>query len=234
MKQLTIKTALVDTVLILITIFVASFLGNARPIRWILICCLLMAMLEIFITSYRAEDASKRNNDVGYYIVMFLALMLAICAVALWHLNWKQYVLCLGLVIASDAGGLFFGRVFGKTKPFFSAKLSPNKTWAGYLGEMITTWICGWMGLWILGLPITPQNVIYVMAGFIACSAGDLVGSGTKRELGIKHSSDLINDLPIFGKVEILMRSRHGYLDCMDSASFAIIFFALLQLLGRL
>ena len=59
-------------------------------------------------------------------------------------------------------------------------------------------------------------------------SIGDLFGSGTKRELGIKHSSDYTLDLPVIRNLEVLMRSRHGYLDCMDSVSCMIIFATIL------
>lgn len=233
LKQLTVKTATIDTLLICLVIFIASFFTNGNAIRWILGGCLLMALTEIFYTSY-AADTGDRYQEIGYDYLMTTMLLVAICTVFFYHMNWKEYVLCLGLTMASDAGGLFFGRIFGHKKPRFSRKLSPNKTWAGYLGEMATTWALGWLGLWILNMPLNFANVTFVMLGFVVCAIGDLIGSGVKRELGVKHSSDYLNDLPILGKIELIMRSRHGFLDCMDSASFAIIFFVLLQHLGRL
>ena len=234
MKQLTIKTAFVDTVVILIVIFCGSYFGNAMPIRLITVACLIMALIEVIVSNHYADNG-KANQKVGFNVAMTIILLSAICLLLNYQLDWRYYIICLGMALACDACGLFFGRMFGGNHtPWFCRRLSPNKTYAGYLGELLIALLTGSLGMWLLGIPPYWTNILFVLTGWIACAAGDLVGSGTKRELGIKHSSDYLIDLPILGKIEVLMRSRHGFLDCMDSASFAIIYFILLQQLGRL
>jgi len=232
LKELTVQKATLDTLIICAIIFVSSIIWDAEPLRWILIAALLMAVIELLTTS--VHILGQHTKEFLYFNgFMAMFLLLAACLVFFKHLSWQQYVLCLGLIMASDAGGLFFGRLFGKKRPFFSKKLSPNKTWAGYLGELITTWTFGWLGLFMLGLPLSWPNVIFVCCGFVVCAIGDLIGSGAKRELGVKHSNEYLIDVPFLGRIECLMRSRHGFLDCMDSASCALIFYIILQQLGR-
>ena len=233
MERLTVKTATIDTLIISVILFVASFIWDAVLMRWILTACLLMALVELFVSAYET-DTNNLKERCFFSGFMSVALLLAIVLVHVYHIDGKQFVLCLGLAMASDAGGLFFGRTFGKSKPAFTRKLSPNKTWVGYFGELVTTWALGWIGLHVMNMPINLPNVLFVTFGFVACAAGDLLGSGAKRELSIKHSNECLLDKPILGKIETIMRSRHGFLDCMDSASCAIIFYVLLLGFGRL
>lgn len=232
-RELTVRTATIDTLIICAIIFVSAITFNAEPLRWILIVSLVMAVIELLATSVHTADQHTVEylNLCGFMSVFLLTAAFLVFHV---HLTWQQYILCLGLVMASDAGGLFFGRLFGKRQPFFSKRLSPNKTWFGYFGEWLTTWVLGWIGLFVLGLPLSWPNIVFVCCGFIICAIGDLVGSGAKRELGIKHSDEYLIDVPFLNKIERLMRSRHGFLDCMDSASCALIFYFILQQLGHL
>ena len=222
-----------DTFAICIVIVIASLLFNSTPIRILLVACFLMAMVEIVITRHLNGSTKERTTNF-YTSLMYFALMFAMIAVSLFHLEAKQYIFCLMLAMASDAGGLFFGRLFGNKKPEFIKNLSPRKTWAGYFGELATTWVCGFVGLHVLKLSASWPNVALVFLGFIACAAGDLLGSGAKRELGVRHSSDCVNRIPYLRDVEKLMRSRHGFLDCVDSVSVMLIFYVVLLLLGRL
>ena len=232
LKELTVQTAAIDTLIICAVVFFSAIILGSEPLRWILMASLMMAVIELLTTSVHTIGCHTREY-LYFNGFMAVILLLAVCLVFVKHLTWQQYVLCLGLVMASDAGGLFFGRLFGKKRPFFSKNLSPNKTWVGYLGELITTWTFGWLGLFILGLPLSWPNVVFVCCGFVVCAIGDLIGSGAKRELGIKHSNECLLNVPFLGKIECLMRSRHGFLDCMDSASCALIFYIILQQLGR-
>ena len=86
----------------------------------------------------------------------------------------------------------------------------------------------GWIIIVVLKIPLLAANICFASTGFIACAIGDLLGSAAKRELGIKNSECFLLDKPILGKIERLMRSRHGFLDCFDSASVAFIYFIIL------
>jgi len=123
-----------------------------------------------------------------------------------------QILLCL-LVLNSlnDASQYIWGKLFGK-KPIVPT-ISPHKTWAGFIGGVITTTILSS----IITPILTPMNIFHSMIlgmligifGFF----GDVVLSAVKRDVGVKDSSNLI---PGHG----------GILDRVDSLTYtAPIFF---------
>src|SRR6185436_11271293 len=93
-------------------------------------------------------------------------------------------------------------------------KVSPNKTWEGFVGGLISTTIIGYF----LGFltPLTGYQLVFVsfmisFSGFI----GDIVMSSVKRDIGIK---DMGSSIPGHG----------GILDRIDSLAYtAPIFFHL-------
>lgn len=111
----------------------------------------------------------------------------------------------------NDGFQYIWGKLFGKTK--IVPSISPNKTWEGFIGGMITT-----VGLSIMMAPfLTPFNLkTAIAAGFIISIfgfLGDVVMSAVKRDAGVKDSSNLI---PGHG----------GILDRVDSLIFtAPLFF---------
>jgi phosphatidate cytidylyltransferase len=92
-------------------------------------------------------------------------------------------------------------------------RVSPNKTWEGFIGCFVTTTVCaGWLAPLLTPLSMKQgliAGVIIAGGGFI----GDVVISSVKRDLRIKDSSQLI---PGHG----------GVLDRMDSLLYtAPLFF---------
>lgn len=106
----------------------------------------------------------------------------------------------------NDICQYIWGKAFGKVK--ILPKVSPNKTWEGFLGGAITTTIVGAL----LAQYLTPLNLIEGVAiGFLISVAGffgDVVVSAVKRDLSIKDSGTL---LPGHG----------GILDRIDSLTYA-------------
>lgn len=127
--------------------------------------------------------------------------------------NCGVEVLLFLLVLNSlnDAFQYIWGKLFGKHK--IVPKVSPNKTWEGFIGGMITTTI-----LAVVMAPyLTPFPLEIAIAAGIGISAfgflGDVVLSAVKRDAGVKDSSTLI---PGHG----------GVLDRVDSLIFtAPLFF---------
>lgn len=232
MKQTTVSTIslkqeIIDTVLILICYIVTAFIGGGWPFRVLLSAGYVMALIEIYTSAY---CRLRLDEKPSCFAIACTTLTLVAALVLLWTcpLSTGNYLYWIGIVTAADAFGLFFGRFFGEDKPFFSRDISPNKTNAGYLGEMIGSIMVGMIIAAYFEFPATPSTMCFLFFGFIACAIGDLIASAAKRELGIKHSSDDLLDKPILGKIESLVRSRHGFLDCLDSASFSFIFYIIL------
>ncbi len=80
-----------------------------------------------------------------------------------------------------------WGKLLGRHK--ILAKVSPNKTWEGFLGGVISTTVIGYF----LGFltPLSAPNVILVSALVaIAGFSGDVVISAIKRDKGIKDMEE--------------------------------------------
>jgi phosphatidate cytidylyltransferase len=110
----------------------------------------------------------------------------------------KWWVLVvLPAVWLADSGAYLIGSRFGKHK--FSPRLSPKKTWEGYVGGVVV----GTLGVALLTLVwrigAGPESAITVsraaMLGFVVAvltPLGDLGESMIKRQVGAKDSSHLI------------------------------------------
>jgi len=90
----------------------------------------------------------------------------------------------------NDISQYIWGKTFGKHK--IIPKVSPNKTWEGFLGGLVTT-----TGLAVLLAPwLTPMDfwssllagALIAIAGFF----GDVSISALKRDLGIKDSGSIV------------------------------------------
>ncbi len=93
------------------------------------------------------------------------------------------------VVIASDVGGYFAGRLIGGRKLW--PRVSPGKTWSGAFGSLAAGVIAGGVVVALVGKPLLAGLVW--SAGFsIAAQAGDLLESAVKRNFGVKDSSSLI------------------------------------------
>ena len=90
----------------------------------------------------------------------------------------------------NDVSQYVWGKMLGKHK--IIPKVSPNKTWEGFLGGLVTISFCaGFAGIYLT--PMTFEQgmvagIIISISGFI----GDVVISSVKRDLQIKDSGQLI------------------------------------------
>jgi phosphatidate cytidylyltransferase len=89
----------------------------------------------------------------------------------------------------NDVMQFVWGKLFGKHK--IIPKVSPNKTWEGFLGGIISTTIIGYF----LGFltPLTTGQLIFV--SFLVANAGffgDIVMSSLKRDIGVKDTGSAI------------------------------------------
>lgn len=105
----------------------------------------------------------------------------------------------------SDVLQYVFGKLFGHRK--IAPQVSPNKTWAGFVGGVVTA---AGLGTLLHGItPFSPGqaagvSLVLTLAGF----AGGLTMSAIKRDRGIKDFGTLID-------------GHGGFLDRVDSICFA-------------
>lgn len=92
------------------------------------------------------------------------------------------------VVWATDIGGYAFGRAIGGPK--LAPRISPKKTWAGFLGGVLAAIAADW--IWGWSLPETAVPMIVAAIVSVASQAGDLGESAFKRRFGAKDSGWLI------------------------------------------
>ncbi|NOR62508.1 MAG: phosphatidate cytidylyltransferase [Rhodobacteraceae bacterium] len=152
--------------------------------------------------------------------MIYLATPLAALLVIREDMGLGPVLWLVGVVIASDVGGYFAGRMLGGPK--FWPAISPKKTWSGTAGGWALALVYGVFYKLVMGADITVLDaMLYSVLLAMAAQAGDLFESWLKRKAGIKDASNLI---PGHG----------GLLDRFDGLLAATSLFMLLHLLGAL
>jgi len=108
-------------------------------------------------------------------------------------------------VWSADTGALFFGRLIGGPK--LAPDLSPNKTWAGFLGGTLAAGVAEAVYVGLLRGSVE-QAIVFGILLALAGHCGDLFESWVKRQFRAKNTGRLI---PGHG----------GVLDRIDSLLFA-------------
>lgn len=141
-----------------------NFLQSIASVQWGM-------MLMVFGLSHLAfllVLPGKENGLIGAGLVLYLVV----------------------LTQANDVAQFLWGKMLGKKK--IVPKVSPNKTWAGFVGGLVTTMILAV----ILAPLLTPFSILasivsglYIaLMGFV----GDVNISALKRDLAIKDTSSII------------------------------------------
>lgn len=116
------------------------------------------------------------------------------------------------IVWSTDTGAYIFGKIIGGPKLW--VRVSPNKTWAGFIGGIFLGIIASFLFTYYMGLKLTIDHPIWVIGGMLSLIShvGDLIESAVKRHFGVKDFSNII---PGHG----------GILDRIDSLMLVSIMF---------
>jgi phosphatidate cytidylyltransferase len=102
----------------------------------------------------------------------------------------QQIFWIVALVIAADTGAYIAGRSIGGPK--LAPRISPNKTWAGLGGAVVSAAAVGAITAVALDRPsIWALTAVSGGLGIVA-QAGDLAESAFKRHFGVKDASNII------------------------------------------
>lgn len=119
-------------------------------------------------------------------------------------------------VAATDTAAYFSGRTFGGAK--FAPRISPNKTWSGFIGGVTMAGVAAYLFAVALELPSAGiLGGIGIVLGAVS-QLGDLFESFVKRRFGVKDASNII---PGHG----------GVMDRADGLIFAALLAAMISLL---
>ncbi len=147
----------------------------------------------------RHRDAPK-GSLAGVATASFAVLYLGLTAAALgWLRIWpsddgtaiRLILLYLGTIWLGDSGAYYVGSHLGRHS--MSPRISPNKTWEGLAGGVLTSFLATAALRHLLRLDL-PWPHLAAVATILAVSTplGDLVESQFKRDCGVKDSSGLL------------------------------------------
>lgn len=104
--------------------------------------------------------------------------------------GWLAVLFIFAIVWMTDSGAYVFGRTIGGPK--LAPRISPNKTWAGLGGGMLSAVLVAL--IFALSLDASSPLKLMLLGGGLALVAqfGDLAESSLKRRFGTKDSSGLI------------------------------------------
>lgn len=151
---------------------------------------LLVAFGVFFILQLRTEA-----EQIRYRIQIFAGagIWISLPCVFAIYLCGITPLLLLGVFIliwASDTFAYFGGRAFGKRK--LAPRISPNKTWEGFISGLIAALIAAWgLSMWITDLSLTDWMVTGALVAVFG-TLGDLLQSVIKRAAGVKDSGYLL------------------------------------------
>lgn len=179
----------------------------------------------LFLVGGRTEGFTRRVSRTCFG--MLLTVYLPAHAVLLFNLPPESnpvagvagwFLLLVILTESNDITQALIGRRVGRRK--ITPRVSPNKTWEGFLGGIASTVLLAvLLGQWLTPLGYLESAVaglVIALAGFF----GDLNMSAIKRDAGVKDSSQL---LP----------GQGGILDRIDSLTFsAPVFYYFVLLLA--
>ena len=125
--------------------------------------------------------------------ILFTIYLFLFCSIFFLLSNFLQlkiiiFILLLGC-IASDIGGFIFGKIFKGPKLI---RISPNKTYAGSLGSIISTIIVLSSAIFFFTNSFSFVVIIIAIITSIACQIGDLFFSFLKRKAKIKDTGDFL------------------------------------------
>ena len=111
---------------------------------------------------------TDENNVSGFLIIMFI----------------------ISVVVSSDIGGYFSGRVIGGAKVW--KRISPNKTWSGLIGGWVLAMFSGYCFSFVLDYEIL-FVLILSFALAVASQVGDFFQSSIKRYYDVKDSGFILS-----------------------------------------
>ncbi len=213
LKRVGMNAATVPIVVGAIAIVTGSYLAGSLPSAgipsntWLLVSTGLTVLTALIWRMPGGADGFVRDAAASLFIIAYVPLLGSFVPLLLASpQGGRQVVVYMLCVLASDIGGFVVGVLAGRHQ--MAPRISPKKTWEGFAGSIGFGMIIGVLGVtlllgapWWVGLML---GALLVAFG----TAGDLVESLIKRDVGIK---DMSHFLPGHG----------GVMDRLDSLLLA-------------
>jgi len=172
---------------------VAAFAQRPWSARWE---SLTIAALTLTIGALICFAASAtRSLSTRFWPCLGVVYVAIPCAAVVWlradpTVGLQQILWIVALVIFADTGAYIAGRSIGGPK--LAPRISPNKTWAGLGGAIVSAAIMGAITAFLMDRPsVWPLTLVSGGLGIVA-QIGDLAESAFKRHFGVKDASNII------------------------------------------
>jgi phosphatidate cytidylyltransferase len=167
-----------------------------------LVMGLAVTLMTLFVTRLFLHGPTEsprnwlRDVSVAVFVMMWIPFCVALGARLAqmenpWGVDprWVMVTFMLG-VVANDVGGYAAGVMFGKHP--MAPKVSPKKSWEGFVGSLLLGGITGILTTTYLLHGEWWKGLVLGIALVISATLGDLVESQFKRDLGIKDMSSML------------------------------------------
>ena len=184
-----------------------------------------MILVMMIIELYRKQDKPFDSLAHTFFAILYTALpfsMFPFAAFARTGLNsilpHDNIIFSPGIIIgfflliwANDTGAYLTGMTIGQHKLW--ERISPKKTWEGFIGGIIIAVLVAWFLSGWLGVVDRNHWLMIALIISVTGTYGDLVESMLKRSTGVKDSGTI-------------MPGHGGFLDRFDSAilSFPLVY----------
>ncbi len=182
----------------LILFVLQRWIFHGQYLGVLLTLIILLSAIAVLIE----HERGGRDSAIHFSLILAGILYLGWVGSALIPLRAMPYgrgwmLTALPSVWLADSGAYSIGRRFGKSK--MTPRTSPGKTWAGYVGALVTGTISGLLLVWLWRSVdfLPPQTPLWQGAamGFVLSALtpiGDLLISLFKRSAGVKDTGNLI------------------------------------------
>lgn len=190
MKNLSSLTLRLISSAILIPIVIAAIVMGG----WVFAAFVFIAMsIAYYEWLHLSKNALIRLGGIFYLGAAGYAMLLLRDYTG--GIEWCVFLMLA--IWASDSGAYLFGKTIGGPK--MSPTVSPNKTWSGYIGALLSPALVMVICVHVLTPTVlieqTPSPAMTFLAGIaigIAGQSGDLLISYMKRKVGLKDTGNLI------------------------------------------
>ena len=190
-----LKTRIKTSILLLALLFLSYI--NLFVLTYVLLITGVLSIIEFLgITNIilKQKKIKKFLINLIFIIYIFFLFTLFITLSSSLYLKILIFIILLSCV-ASDIGGLVFGKIFKGPK---LSKISPNKTVSGVFGSFIFSIIFIVFIIYYLAQSFEPIIISVGLITSTSCQIGDLLFSFLKRKSSLKDTG---NSLPGHGGV---------------------------------
>lgn len=223
------KNRVITGIFIVGAFFAAYFAFDGTAFSALTLFCLLVALMEIYVIldSMPCMVQSELCHPHGAFTYEITILIVAAVLCMLTSREELALVICTSMI--ADVGAFTVGSLIGKHKVKFLAKISAKKSYEGFVGAIVIGGLATYALCWLLKIPLDAAMWAYIALGGITAAIGDLLGSASKRQLGVKDSGEILALSRKFRWIEAPMRGHGGYLDRFDSIALSIVVYSLLH-----